>query len=141
MNVYKTTDPEDISSILNLVDDRLEGQIPCSKIEWVQWLMQNIDKEEFLAIWVAKESQMLMGYMVALNALYPPISASIMILYQSFFSLKDEENQHKGELVLAQVKKWAMNLGATKISIVTKYPRINSKFGFKEEGTAMVLEL
>ena len=65
-----------------------------------------------------------------------------MILYQSFFGMKDEEGELAGIHALKAVKEWARELGAKNIAIHTDKPRINSRFGFeKEPGESMVLKL
>jgi len=134
--IKRITTRAEVASILGLPDSRLTEQIPCEKAEWVQWLEGQIEKPEFLRIWGTVEDDKVTNYMVALNAVMPPISRSVLILYQSFYS------ETEGALeALAEVEKWAKELGATNLAIQTKYPRVNSQFGFVEEGYSMVMKI
>lgn len=144
--VQRITSLQDAASILSIDDERLESQVlnkvGCTKTEWVQWIVSNLEKNDghFLRLWAAKdESGKVKAYIIAVNAVAPPISRSVFILYQNFFGMKDDEGVHYGPEVLLNVEKWAKELGAKNISIQTDYPRINSKFGFEpESGVSMV---
>ena len=133
--IKRITTRAEVASILGLPDSRLTEQIPCEKAEWVQWLEGQIEKPKFLRIWGTVEEDKVTNYMVALNAVMPPISRSVLILYQSFYSKTAE-----GVEVLGEIKKWKEELGGIDIAIQTKYPRVNSQFGFVQEGYLMVLK-
>lgn len=146
MIVERITSQGEVAGILALEDPRLEKQVlkklDCTKAEWVQAINNFLPNQSFLGMWAVKEDRKIMAYIVAVNGVAPPISRSVMILYQSFFGMKDEE----GGLVLSQaleaVKTWARECGARNIAIHTDKPHINSQFGFiAEKGVSMVLEL
>jgi len=146
MIVERITEPKEATSILKLEDPRLEKQVlqklNCSKAEWVQFIVSYISKIDFLGLWAVKENENIKAYMIAVNAIAPPISRSILILYQSFFGMKDEDGELIGLQALNAIKEWAKEKGAISLTICTDKPRINSQFGFeKEDGVMMVLKL
>ena len=138
MIVERTTSSLEIAKIMNLSDERLEKQIPCTKGEWIQFLMAAVQNKNY-GIWIAKEMEELMAYVVAVNVVSPPISSSIMILYSSFYSILSEDENKK---VLELIKDWGRTCGAKKIFIQTEYPRIMGRYGFiREKGEPMILPL
>ncbi len=141
LNIYKTQSAKDISDILFLADKKFDENVPCTLEEWVQWLMQVVGDEEKFGIWVGRnEEKELRAYIVVLDCQMPPISDSVMVLYYSFIDPNEaiKETQNAFE----EIKKWAEERGAEKISLFTKHPRVMSTFGFiKEEGTPMTLNL
>jgi len=143
MIIKKTNLVKDITQILSLQDDHLEKQIPCDKGEWVQWLVQNIENDR-IGIWTIKDDNegRVKAYVVAVDAMNPPISDSVVILYSSVYSSIGEEGNQE---VMEKIKEWSRERGAKKITIQTWYPRIMSTYGFvefgKEEGTFMRLDL
>ena len=143
MVVKRITEQSKVATIYYLhkerSDTRLESQIEGEVTEWIQWLVEMVQRQDYLGIWgvMDEDGYRIKDYMVAVNAVYPPISRSVMILYQSFF--KDTES---GVEALTEIKKWAEEKGANKIVIQTDYPRVNSKFGFvKSRGTPMEILL
>lgn len=146
MIVERIVEPKEATSILKLEDPRLEKQVlqklNCSKAEWVQFIVSYISNQNFLGLWAIKENEDIKAYMIAVNAIAPPISRSVLILYQTFFGMKDEDGELVGMQALNAIKEWAREKGAINISIITDKPRINSQFGFeKEDGISMVLKL
>jgi len=146
MIVERIVEPKEATSILKLEDPRLEKQVlqklNCSKAEWVQFIVSYISNQNFLGLWAIKENEDIKAYMIAVNAIAPPISRSVLILYQTFFGMKDEDGELVGMQALNAIKEWAREKGAINISIITDKPRINSQFGFeKEDGIPMVLKL
>jgi len=134
----RVTETEEISTIFKIDDDRLEKNVPCTKAEWIQFLLMWAEYPEKFAIFgLVDDEGNVQKYFACINAVMPPISKSVLILYQNFYS--DHEN---GLTAFEMVKQWARECGAEKICIQTMYPRINSKFGFEPDiAIAMVLDL
>jgi len=133
----RITDPAEIATIFGLADERLEDQVSMDRGEWVQYLQNQMHKEGWACMYGLIENGRVKKYMVAVNAVSPPISRAVLILYQNFF--KDHEN---GKIALEKIKTWARQKGAQKIAIHTLYPRINKEFGFiKEPGENMYIPL
>lgn len=138
MKIERILTKEEAASILEIEDIHLTEQVPCSKAEWVQWLVENVERQDFIGIWGIKEGKKVKAYLIALNGVFPPISRSVYIFYQSFY----EKAKQYADEVMSELKAWAKSCGASKITIYTKYPRVNSLFGFKpEKGVSMVMEL
>lgn len=153
MEIREISEPAEIVSILALADDKLEKQVlkkvECTKAEWVQWLENMLKRRDFMRIWGVVEDKKVQAYLVAVNAVAPPISRSVMILYQNFFGLKDgketslkfkKEEAEKTYLmkIWPMLEKWGQELGARQCQISTHVPRINSAFGFvAEKGVSM----
>ena len=149
MEVKKITSVEEIISILSLKDERLEKQVlqrlECTKAEWVQWIvkMLTFNDGNSLKVWATSdELKKIKAYIIAMNAVSPPISKSVLILYQNYFGIKDDDGVLYLEKALICVEEWGKELGANKIIIQTNYPRINSKLGFiLEDGVSMFKRL
>lgn len=146
MEVERIVSPGDVTTILNMDDDRLKKQVldklDCTKIEWTQMIAKYVEHDNFMRMWALKENGTIKAYMVAINCVQPPISRSVAILYQSFFGMKDDDGALIGIKAFEKVKEWAMEIGAKYIVIQTDKPRINSRFGFeKDEGVCMVCNL
>ena len=139
--IVRITERRHIVSILAIEDERLDAQVlhlrNISKVEWVQWLESMISKENLIGMWGILENDKIRYYIVAMNAVMPPISKAIMLLYQNFFGAKDSNGNNYGR-VLDYIKKWGIELGANEICAFTRYPRIMSRFGFKKENHTSV---
>jgi len=136
-DLKRITDPAEVATIFGLVDERLEDQVHMDPGEWVQYLQNQMTKEGWACMWGLVENGRIKRYIVAVNAVSPPISRAVLILYQNFF--KDHEN---GLRALEEIKAWARTKGADRVAIHTLYPRINAQFGFmKEPGENMYIPL
>ena len=138
--IIRIEDPKLIPTILKLNDVRLDKQVlepvQCTKAEWIQWLISILTKKDFAGIWALVIDNNIHRYIVALNAVAPPISRSVMLMYQNFFA------HPKGPEAFEKVKEWAMFLGAKRLAAITSYPRVMSRFGFiKEKGCSVYLPL
>lgn len=135
--IEKILDPKLIVSILQVPDDRIQYQLyeprNCTQIEWVQFLQTNIANEKMIGVWGIIKEKKLIHYIVAFNAVYPPLGREILLVYQNFFGVTDEDGTHLGKQALELIKDWGRELGAIKIHTFTEYPRVMSKFGFVEE--------
>lgn len=137
MGIQRIIDQKTIATIFGIHDERLEDQVSMSRAEWTQFLINSTRREEFIGIWGLVKDNKVQRYMVAVNAVNPPISRSVLILYQNFF-----EDNDNGIAALEEVKAWARAKGAEKLAIQTLYPRVNARFGFqKEKGESMYLEI
>lgn len=142
MIVEKTENPNDIVAILKIPDNRLEKQFPCTKLEWVQWLIGMVAKENAIGIWVVREieSGAMLGYVVAVNSIAPPISDSAMILYSNICFVESED---ANRLAVEKIKEWSQEIGAKKLILFTDHPDLSRKYGFVDiKGViAMTMEL
>ena len=146
MIVERITSQEEVASILALEDPMLDKQVlrklDCSKAEWVQGINNLIPNRDFMSMWAVKEGGLIKAYLIAVNAVAPPFSRSVVIPYQTFFGMKDDEGMLLLNTVRELVKEWAIEKGAKSIQIFTDKPHINSQFGFvQERGVSMVLKL
>ena len=146
MIVERIMEEEEITSILKLEDPRLEKQVlsrlQCTQAEWVQWIVMYTRQPDFMGLWAVKEGKDIKAYMIAVNAVAPPISRSVSIVYQSFFGMKDADGDLVALQAVEQIKEWAKEKGALNISIFTDKPRINALYGFEaEKGVSMVMKL
>ncbi len=146
MIVERITDLKEVTSILKIDDPYLEKQVlsrlKCSKAEWVQYIVSYIPNEEFMGLWAVKEDENIKAYMIAVNAVAPPISRSVIVLYQTFFGMKDEDGSLLGLKAIEKIKEWATEKGAINLVIQTDKPHVNSRIGFvKDNVTSMTMEL
>lgn len=136
MELKRITNPNEIVTMFEIEDEHLDNQIPCSKAEWTQWLM-NVCRVPSVGIWgFVNDEGKVKKYIVALNGVNPPISRAIYLLYQNFF--RDHE---LGLQAIERIKEWALECGANRLAMQSKWPRLNRQFGWKEEGVAMYMEL
>jgi hypothetical protein len=147
MEIERIISEEMAAGILRLEDPRLQSQVldrlECTKSEWVQGIVRYLPflYGNFLRMWAIREGMAIRAYMIAVNAVQPPFSRSVMIVYQNFFGMTDDEGELYLQRCLDEVKAWTRELGAKKICIVTDYPRVNARLGFVEEGHSMVLKV
>ena len=148
MKVERIENEAEVVSILSLDDPRLQKQVldnlECTKAEWVQGIvsMMKLNNGNFLRVYASKEKGKIKAYMIAVNAIMPPLSRYFTIVYQNFFDMENDNGELIGREALDMVIDWAKSEGAKKIVIQTEYPRIMSQFEFKpEKGTPMVLDL
>jgi len=140
MIVEKTESVKDIAEILRISDDRLEKQLPCTKGEWVQWLMTMIGKKNAIGVWIAREEENkpILGYVVAVNSIAPPISNSVLILYSTICLVGSDE---VNGIAIEKIKSWASELGAKKLSLFTDHPQISRRYGFVESEGIFIMTM
>jgi len=146
MKVERITEEKLIISILKVPDERLKKQVldflQCSLVEWAQFLQQFVKDEKAMGIWGTVVDDKLKYYIVAMNSVLPPISRGVILLYQNYFAVKDDDGSQLGLKAFEMVKEWARSIGATKLTTFTQYPRIMSRFGFlQEKGSSVYLPL
>ena len=145
MEIEWITNAEEIVSILAIDDPHLSDQVlrpcNCSKAEWVQWVERKTKQiPSHFKVLAVKEDGKIKAYALFVNGVDPPISRSIIIMYQTFFGMKDDEGRWLGNKVLEKAEIWGREIGAKNFVIQTAYPRINSRLlGFKaDEGIPMI---
>ena len=140
--VERIVDEIVVTSILSIYDERLNklvlSHLQCTKMEWVQWLTDNLKLKNFLSIWGVRSLEnknQLKHYAVVINAVNPPISRSCYILYQNFYTSKLREEAFE------KIKEWARTLGAKSLCATTNHLRIAKTFGFKKDGYSIYIDL
>lgn len=120
---------EDIARIMNVEDD-IERFFPCDKGEWVQWLMGQVENPNiFIAGDVGDEIK---SYIVACNAVMPPVSNSICIVM--FYSSGDIESNME---LVKLLNKWSREKGAREVVFTVddeKILRCYHKYGAALKG-------
>lgn len=144
--IVRITERKHIASILAIEDERLTPQVlylrDITKAEWVQWLENIITREDHIRMWGVLKDNKLVYYLVAINAMMPPISREVLLLYSNFYGSKSDAGEEYNLMALEKVKEWAKELGALRIQTFTQYPRVMSKFGFqKEDAVSVVLQV
>ena len=135
MSVKKLETAEEIAKLLGVQDD-VEDYIPCSRGEWVQWLVSQAENER-IGIWANLDgADRINSYIVVFNNVEPPISNSLFIPYV-WSVLGQEENEE----VLAEVMRWGQERGAKKIRAMTMEPEKLEKYGFNKVAEIVELEI
>ena len=126
--IKKATVPADLKGLLVLEDD-VEKYIPCTRTEWVQWLVQVLEnKLDKVGIWVEhNEEGKVIGYAVALDAVILPISKTVAVIYT--WAKSGRQVVKDG---LALIEEWAIDAGAEDLTIATEMPRLFIPYGFLE---------
>ena len=100
--------------------------------EWVQWLMQQIGRNDRLGVWMARgEGDMLLGYLVAIDTVAPPLSRSVTILHLS--SVEGWEGR-----LLERAEGWARGKGAECLEWITQGPSL--QHGFHDKGYRVLIK-
>lgn len=143
--IVRITEQKHIASILGLHDERLEKQVlhmrNISKADWVQFLSSMITKPNLIAIWGVLENDKIKHYLVALNAVMPPLAKEVFFLYQNFFGNKDSKGQPYHFQMLELVKQWGLEIGAESLCLTTAYPKVMSRFGFEKADDLTTMKL
>ena len=129
----KQMEADEISKILYTDDKDFKKLFDCSKGEWCQFLMQNIENDQFFMTCVLEENK-LIGYVVAYFVPLP-ICQGVTVLYSLTAGKKDNIK------VLTELKAWSLEKGAKTIDILTSNPIGHSVYGFKKKAVNMTLKL
>lgn len=125
--IIKLDTPEKIVKILS-IEDIAEEMYKCTKGEWVQFLMSIFQSPNVLVLASVDSEENILGYTIVQNAIIPPISNSVHIIYA--YSPGNEDNAE----AFAMIKNWALSLGADKITATSKIAVLDKikKYGFTE---------
>lgn len=108
--MIKKFEVEDIAKILTL-EDTLANHFPCSRGEWVQWLISQADNPKINVIGDIVDNQ-IVGYMVLVNNVMPPVFNTCACLFVW-------SKTHRITLnLVAEGKLWKEAIGAQKGVIV-----------------------
>jgi hypothetical protein len=151
MKVERVTSAEVVASILSLDDPGLAANVldkmGVTKAEWVQHLVEGISMMdgELLRVYAAVEGGKILGYMVAINCMQPPMFKTFMISYQTFPGMKDEKGASLDLAALEQIKEWAAAYRCHEIMAFVRTEAMSRlyslKAGFKQtEDICMILE-
>ena len=131
--MIKKLEVEDIVKILHLKDDDFNNLFVCEKGEWVQFLIQNADNEDFFMYGYEEEGK-LIGYLIA-YFISLPICKGVSVLYSKTAGLSVNKK------VLEKLKDWAILKKAKTIDIITNNVVGHSIYGFEKTGTTMAIKL
>lgn len=132
--MIKNLEAEEIAKILYLNDDKLTQVFPCEVGEWTQFLMQHIDNPNFFMRGVLEDNK-LIGYLVAVSSIIPPVNKSITVLYSK---TAGTEANHA---VLDELIEWSQEKGAASIDFITDNPVGHTVYGFKKKATMMTMKI
>ena len=144
MKIEQITDKKLVSTILALEDKGLEKYIlkptGCTKAEYVQYLERKLPLGDVFRMWGVVENEKIKYYMAVFNCVEPPMSRSVMLFYQNFYGVRDENGDHLGTKAEEFVMEWARELGALVITTFTNKPRVMSLFGYEVEKGVVVFK-
>ena len=122
--MIKKLKAEDIVKILKLNDPDFSNLFQCEIGEWVQFLMQNVENENFF----------MMGYLIAYFVPLP-ICKGVSALYSKTAGLTANKKS------LDELKKWSKERGAISIDIITNNVKGHGIYGLKKKATMMTIKL
>ena len=110
------------------VEDDVEKRYNCKKGEWIQFLTKIVEDDRVFIIASFNEYDEIVGYVIAQNAVVPPLGWYVHIIYA--YSPGNKENF----LMMEEIKKWGLSIGATEISATVKPGGVDRllKYGFIE---------
>lgn len=126
--IKRLTEPNDIAKLMKF-SDNVEEVFPCSRGEWVQWLMGNCANDGLFVMAVIDDREEITGYLVARNQVLPPLSDCVYVKYAYLPGNIQENEPVKDELV-----KWAKNCKARRIILTAKDADALKPYGFEETG-------
>lgn len=132
--MIKKLEVEDIAKILTLEDDKFTELFICEVGEWVQFLMQHVNNPNFFMIG-AFENNQLLGYMIAVNTVIPPVVNGISAWYSKTAGIKNNKKE------LDEMIKWAKEKGAVSIDLITNNVIGHAAYGFRKKATLMTLKI
>ena len=111
-----------------IADDNLTGSFSGSRGEIIQFLVQALEESsDRLAVWmIAGNDRQIIGYLIAFNSVIRPVARHVLIAH----AYSKGGNGATQEL-LKVVRDWALECGADKIQMATKYPEHFVIYGFK----------
>jgi|FLOH01.1.fsa_nt_gi hypothetical protein len=131
--MIKKLKAEDIVKILKLNDPDFSNLFQCEIGEWVQFLMQNVENENFFMMGYFKDEK-LIGYLIAYFVPLP-ICKGVSALYSKTAGLTANKKS------LDELKKWSKERGAISIDIITNNVKGHGIYGFKKKATMMTIKL
>ena len=131
--MIKKLEAEDIVKILYLNDPDFSTLFTCEIGEWVQFLMQNVENENFFMMGYFKDEK-LTGYLIAYFVPLP-ICKGVSALYSKTAGLTANKK------ILDELKNWSKEKGAISIDIITNNVRGHAIYGFEKKATMMTIEL
>ena len=138
VKVTKVESPDELHGLLTFSDNIQEERcFSCSRIEWVQWIVQQIsNKNPKLGVWVLRDEDLIFrGYVVAVDSVLPPVFSSVVIFY--LYSPSSDCDK----MLLKEVEQWAMLIGADRIDIMTKMPDSFLGYGFTKTGYYSMIKI
>ena len=126
--IKRLTEPHEIVEIMK-IEDNVEALFPCSRSEWVQWLMRAVLDNNLLILGSYNENNDLDGYAIARNNIFPPLSDHVYIMY--VYAPKMLKDLDEG---IRMIEAWAKKLGARKIRFATSKALVGKLHRFKETG-------
>ncbi len=131
--MIKKLDVNDIAKIMYLDDPDFSTLFDCEIGEWVQFLIQNSDNENFFMMGSFKDNKMV-GYLIAYFVPLP-ICKGVSALYSKTAGLTANKT------ILDELKKWSKENGAVSIDIITNNVKGHGIYGFKQKATMMTIDL
>jgi len=123
------TEPEEVALIISINDD-VEEKYNCIRGEWVQLLVSVCKDPRTLIIGMFDEEDNMNGYIFVQNYVSPPLSKIVHIIYA--YPLTNIEDLR---LAIEEIKDWAREQGADKLTVSVKEPEIfinNFEFNISE---------
>ena len=118
----------DIAKILQVEDDNIGDSFSCEKGELIQFILQQTASNyDQLKVFVDKEDNRIVAYIIVINCVVYPISDYVFIAH-AYSKGRFESNV----VLFDEVVKWAYDCGATKIQMATKFPDVFKRYGFVE---------
>ena len=131
--MIKKLDAKDISKIMYLDDPHFNELFVCEIGEWVQFLMEHHQNEDFFMIGNFKVNEM-NGYLVAYFVPLP-VCKGVSVLYSKTAGITTNK------LAMEELIKWSKSKGALSLDLITENVIGHSVYGFKKKATMMRLDL
>jgi len=107
MEIKKVDDPYEVAKLIKFKDNA-EECFPCERGEWIQWLVDAVKSPKLCLYIQYKEGFRIAGYAVAMDAVFPPLSDSVDLIY---ITGGDETVKS----LLRHLARWAKSCRAAKI--------------------------
>ncbi len=133
LKMIKKLDVNSIAKIMYLDDPDFSTLFTCEIGEWVQFLIQNVDNENFFMMGYLKDDK-LTGYLIAYFVPLP-ICKGVSALYSKTAGLTANKE------TLEELKKWSKEKGALSIDLITNNVKGHGIYGFEKKATMMTIEL
>ena len=131
--MIKKLNAKDISKIMYLDDSHFNELFVCEIGEWVQFLMEHYQNEDFFMIGHFKDDK-LTGYLVAYFVPLP-VCKGVSVLYSKTAGITNNK------LGLDELIEWSKSKGALSLDLITENVVGHSVYGFKKKATMMRLDL
>lgn len=134
--IIQATKPSEVMALIGIEDD-VEVYFPCTRIEWIQFLVKHCGNPKFAIFISMKNEREVNGYAVVANNIFPPLSyeASLIFVWVSGgFEISKALSE--------TVRVWAKERGCKKlVTRSTKPDRLLSFHEFKVVAKIAELEL